>query len=126
MARKNQKKGFEDLQMDPLHNDIATATSTPKAYAKTEAGPEEKAARLKERRTQGKKGCKAPRINVAFSQQNYDYVRIMSRIKGKTMCAFVNDCLTQYREEHPELFQVARTLIDYIDTQEEKDREKKD
>ena len=111
-----QKKALElatEINADPLQRSMALASVKPRE--KRTVGPEEKRQRLEEHRTQGAKGCKAPRINVSFSQTNYDYVRIMSRIKGVTMCQFVNDTLTLYREEHPELFKMARSMIELVE-----------
>jgi hypothetical protein len=40
--------------------------------------------------TQGKKGQKLPRINMAFSPDNLEYLQIISRIEGKSITEYVN------------------------------------
>ena len=40
--------------------------------------------------TQGKKGQKLPRINMAFSPENLEYLQIVSRIEGKSITEYVN------------------------------------
>ena len=75
------------------------------------ASPEEQKERIDSMRTSGRKGCKMPRINVAFSGPNYEFVSIMSRIHGKSLTRYVNDLITAYREEHPDLYEKALALI---------------
>lgn len=70
----------------------------------TPADPEEMAMRLETGRTQGRKGCKAPRINMAFTPANHDFIKTMSKITGMTMSDFTNFVITKYREEHPEQY----------------------
>lgn len=47
--------------------------------------------------TQGRKGEKLKRINLAFSDENYAYVRLESRRRGKNITEFVNAILEEYR-----------------------------
>lgn len=63
----------------------------------TTASPEEKAIREAEGRTRGRKGCKAPRINLAFKTPVYDYVLTMARSNGKTLTQFINAKLEEAR-----------------------------
>lgn len=53
---------------------------------------------LDEQRTQGRKGMKMPRINMAFTPANIDYIRIMSALKGMTMTEYVNAVIGRERE----------------------------
>lgn len=69
---------------------------------------QERAAKLK---TQGRKGCKAVRINTAFTPENHEYVKVMSKISGKTMTEFINVCIQVHREAHPEVYEQAKALI---------------
>lgn len=69
----------------------------------------ERAAQL---RTQGRKGCKAPRINFAFSTANYDFVRVMARATGKTMTEIANMALDKYRAANGVLYERALEIID--------------
>lgn len=47
--------------------------------------------------TQGKKGQKLRRINMAFSDQNHAYITQESRRRGISATAFVNQIITDYR-----------------------------
>ena len=49
--------------------------------------------------TQGKKGQKAKRINMAFSDANHEFLKKESRRQGMSATAFVNCILDQYREK---------------------------
>lgn len=73
---------------------------------------EEKAQRKAEGRTRGAKGAKMDRINMAFYSENFEYIRIMSKIRGQTMTQFCNDVIEQHRNENAELFAEARGIID--------------
>lgn len=72
---------------------------------------EERAAQL---RTQGRKGCKAPRINMAFTTDNHQFIKVMARITGQSMTEFLNFVVEQYRKDHPEIFEQAKSIIDNI------------
>lgn len=63
-----------------------------------------------ELRTGGRKGCKAPRINMAFAQDVYDYVRTMSNASGQTMTQFVDLILRKSMTDNAELYQQAKEL----------------
>lgn len=47
--------------------------------------------------TQGRKGEKLKRINLAFDDVNYEYVRIESRRRGKNITEFINAIIEDYR-----------------------------
>lgn len=47
--------------------------------------------------TQGRKGEKLKRINLAFTDENYEYVRLESRRRGKNITEFVNGILEEYK-----------------------------
>ncbi|MFI3255454.1 MAG: hypothetical protein R3Y63_14135 [Eubacteriales bacterium] len=72
---------------------------------------QEKQQALSEGKTQGKRGCKLPRIHMAFTPENIDYIEVMSRLNGTTKGAFVNDLLNQHREDNGEIYQKAKNLI---------------
>ena len=48
--------------------------------------------------TQGKKGHKAPRINMAFSPENHEWIKRRSRQIGISATEFVNSILDRERE----------------------------
>jgi hypothetical protein len=49
--------------------------------------------------TQGKKGQKLKRINMAFSDVNHEYVTKESRRRGISSTAFVNQIIDEYRNK---------------------------
>lgn len=55
--------------------------------------------------TKGRKGVKLPRINLAFSQENYDYVRTMSKAAGMTYTEFIDKILRDHKEAHADTYQ---------------------
>lgn len=44
-------------------------------------------------KTRGKKGMKLPRINLAFTPSNYDYVNAMAAMYGISKTEFINDLI---------------------------------
>lgn len=69
------------------------------------ATPEEQAERAAALTTQGRKGCKAVRINMAFTPENHDFVKSVAMARAETMTQYVNHIIEQYRLEHGELYQ---------------------
>lgn len=65
-------------------------------------------------RTQGKKGAKAQRFNMAFTPSNLDFIRVVSKIKGQTMTQFVNEIIDREREAQSETYQKAKSLIENL------------
>lgn len=61
--------------------------------------------------TQGKKGMKAMRINMAFSPQLHSYIQTMSKVKGQTLTEFVNEVMLQHFEQNRETYEKAQELI---------------
>lgn len=53
---------------------------------------------LMQMKTQGKKGMKAARINMAFAPDTYKYVKIVSKAKGITITEFVNQIIRQHMD----------------------------
>lgn len=49
--------------------------------------------------TQGKKGQKLKRINMAFSDTNHEYITHESRRRGISSTAFVNYIIDEYRNK---------------------------
>lgn len=50
--------------------------------------------------TQGKKGQKLKRINMAFSDINHEYITKESRRQGISSTAFVNMIIDEHRSKH--------------------------
>ena len=59
-------------------------------------------------RTQGKKGAKAQRFNMAFTPSNLDFIRILSKLKGQT----INEIIDKEREAQADLYKQLKALSD--------------
>lgn len=79
------------------------------------ATPEEAYQRKSELRTQGKKGAKSDRYNMAFTPANYDYINVVARIRGITKTKLVNEIVDEYREHNPELYNKAKKILAEIE-----------
>ena len=110
MART--QKDFSKINTGKLTESIDRATSNRQQQAP--APPAERIARAEDMRTQGRKGCKAVRINCAFSTSNHQFIKIMSKASGRTMTQMVNDIIAAYRNEHPEFLEQAQNFLKWI------------
>ena len=105
-------KDFSKMNTGRVSASISQATS--KKGQQGKASEQEAKERANELRTQGRKGCKAVRINMAFTPDNHEFVKVMAKITGQTMTEFTNQVITQYRQEHPEIFEQAKSIIDSL------------
>ena len=70
---------------------------------------EEKAQEMREAgTTQGRKGCKLIRINMAFSPEVHTYIKTMARVRGETITEFTNWVFRQSMEINDKLYQEAK------------------
>lgn len=96
----------------------ATAPTAPesnkrKRYKSRREYSEEEAAELRSTfRSIGRKGIKLKRINLAVSDENYDYVRIMSRARGETYSEFLNWMIQTHRDENIATYLAAKSFIE--------------
>jgi len=67
-----------------------------------------------ELRTQGRAGMKLPRINLAFSPTNYEFIKIMAALHGQNLTQYVNDLINAERERSSEAFNKAKELRDSL------------
>ena len=89
-------------------------TATSKKGQQGSASPQEAAERASNLKTQGRKGCKATRINMAFTPENHQFIKTMARISRRTMTEFTNLVIERYRTEHPEIYEQAKAIIDNL------------
>ncbi len=106
------KKDFSGINTGKVYGAIEQATSR-KGQQGT-ASPQEAAERAANLKTQGRKGCKAIRINMAFTPDNHEFIKVMASVTGKTMTEFTNLAIQRYREEHPELYDKAKAIINEL------------
>lgn len=78
--------------------------------------PEEAQERREALRTQGRKGVKAIRINMAFTPANHEFIKVLARATGRTMTELTNQVIAAYRNEHPEFMAQAAGFLEYINS----------
>lgn len=108
------KKDFSDIQTGRVYGTIEQANS--KKGQQGTASPEEAHERAEALRTQGRKGCKAVRINCAFTPSNHQFIKVMARATGQTMTEFVNFVVDAYQREHPEIMEQAAAFLDVVNS----------
>lgn len=110
------KKDFSSVNTNPVYNAIDEATEQPAADpAETTRKKRERTtysdAELQEflamRKTTGRKGAKLPRINLAFSPANYEFIKVMAQVRGESMTDFINEIVSDARETHADIYHQA-------------------
>lgn len=108
------KKSFKDN--NPALQFISTAASEaqqaqeePAAYSAYET--HRAAGDPVSKRTQGKKGEKLPRMNMAFSPENYDHIQLMGRLVGCSATEYVNRLIAADREARGDVVEQALKLF---------------
>ena len=107
------KKDFSAINADyssALLSSLEQATA--RKGQQSSASPEEQAERAADLKTQGRKGCKAVRINMAFTPENYEYIQTMSRLRGQSLTAFVNKLIDKHREQNADLYEQIKAIKD--------------
>ena len=51
---------------------------------------------------------------MSFTPENLEFIKVMAKISGTDMSSFTNDIIRKYREEHSELFDKAKEIIDQL------------
>lgn len=88
------KKNIDDLPL-MSHKEVDSLRSKFDSYLTNKASePKEIGS------TQGKKGQKLKRINMAFSDLNYEFIKRESIRKGYTMTEFINHIIDSYKSSH--------------------------
>ena len=105
-------KKFDGINTGKVYGALQQATHD--KGMQVEASEEEAQERMQQLRTQGRKGCKAVRINMAFTPDNHEFIKIMSNITGQNMTEFTNHIIEQYRKEHPEIYEQAKAIKDIV------------
>lgn len=114
MAKKDFSKLSTSEHQTRTYGDIAKSAS--RRGQQAEVGEEEKAERLSNLKTQGRKGCKATRINMAFSPENHAFIKLLAKASGRTMTELANDIITAFRHEHPDFEEKANSYLAFINS----------
>lgn len=62
--------------------------------------------------TQGRKGCRQVRINMAFTPEVHEYIKVMARVRGESVTAFTNYVFRQSMEQNAELYAQAQQFTE--------------
>ena len=108
------KKDFAGMNTGRLYGAIEQATS--KKGQQGTASPQEVTERQEALQTQGRKGAKAIRINMAFTPSNHEFIKVMAKATGRSMTEFANDVITAYRSEHPEFMEQANNFLQFVNS----------
>lgn len=112
------KKDFGNINIRPVYDAIAEATAdiTTQEERQEHTEPrkervtyteDEQAEAMATMNTSGKKGMKMPRINMAFTPANYDYIRTMAKVRGENLTEFVNHIIEANAAENADLYKKA-------------------
>ena len=117
----NKKKGlFDTIGTESVYSAIAEATAeVQEELPRIRRGEKPTAADINAARaqgkTQGRKGIKAIRINMAFTPEAHEYITIMSRVKGKSITSFCNEIVLISKQQNLDVFLKAKELIEDFD-----------
>ena len=106
------KKDFGSINTSRVFGAIDKATAQKGQQGTADAAEAEE--RAQELRTQGRKGCKATRINMAFTPDNHRFIKTMAKATGHTMTEFTNIVIAAYQKEHPEFLEQAQNFLDTV------------
>lgn len=114
------KKDFTTASNRRVYNSITEATAEPEQepqQAQEVQNPRKAytAERAQEMRqagtTQGRKGCRAVRINMAFAPDLHEYIKVMARVRGESVTDFTNYVFRQSMEQNAELYEKAKSFV---------------
>lgn len=92
----------------------SAGTATSRRGQQATVTEQEAAERAADLRTQGRKGCKAIRINMAFTPENHEFIKVCAKASGRTMTEYANFIIERFRKAHPEYMEGARAFIDQM------------
>lgn len=117
------KKDFSSVNTGRVYGTIAEATAAPDPQEEQqaqEAQPTRKERKTyteqeqqqfrEEGKTKGRKGCKAIRINMAFTPDVHDYIKTMARVRGESITDFTNYIFARSMEENREIYEQAKAF----------------
>ena len=108
------KKDFTSINTNRVYSTIETATGEPTEpqlarRPRSQAPTQEEVDMARDLgKTQGRKGCKAIRINMAFAPDVHDYVTTMARAAGMSITEFTNVVFRQHMENNMDQYEKAK------------------
>lgn len=104
------KKDFSKVNTERVYNTIEEATAEEKTLPKMPQKPrktytdKEALELMANMETTGRKGVKLPRMNMAFTPDNYAYIKTMSKVRGESLTQFVNHLIETSIEQNAEIY----------------------
>ena len=106
MSKKEQTIGGTEK----IYQSFEQAAKSKKSQPPT--SEEEKRERISQGRTRGRKDCFLPRINTAFTIENDEYIRRMSKARGESMTEFINHCIEYHRNQNIEKYEEFKKFLE--------------
>lgn len=106
-----KKKDFLAVDTGRVYTAIEETLAEPQQQAAEPAADELREIR-EAGKTQGRKGCKAIRFNMAFTPTVYEYIKTMARVRGESVTDFTNYVFVQSMEENAELYEKAKQFTE--------------
>ena len=120
-AKKDLTEAIRGADLFFSANDAQEAQEVGKPYKAQEVSQAQIEATVQEmqssieaqenRRTQGRKGYKMPRMNMSFTPSNMDYLKTMAGIHGMTVTRFMNHIIEQHAEANAVRYQKAKEIV---------------
>ena len=103
MAQKNFDTASTESQYGAMIGTLNTPNATPEIKTEYDS-----------KATQGKAGKKVDRMNMGFTAENYEYLRVMSGIHKMTITKYVNHIIEEDRKNNADLYIKVRDLMNSI------------
>ena len=104
------KKNFEDVNTSAMFETMDEAAQAPERKERRTPGAYEMQTAKEKMRTSGLKGAALPRINMAFSPSNYDYIKTMSKFCGMSLTEFVNSAIERDKARNQDTYDKLRDI----------------
>lgn len=112
MAKKDFTQVNTGRVYASIEETIADPAAEPQQAQETRYTQEELDAIRAAGKTQGRKGAKAIRFNMTFTPDVYQYITIMSRVKGQSVTQFTNEVFAQSMKDNAELYEKAKAFTE--------------
>lgn len=94
-------KKFETTTAQPLFKDvIGELNKSPDEYDSTS--------------TQGKKGMKLDRMNMGFSKENFEFMRVMAGLHKMSITKYCNHLIEEERKRSADIYEKAKDLMNSL------------
>lgn len=105
----NAQEAYEAHEAEREHR-VSETYEEQEAYEAYEARAPKADGAYRAAYTQGKRGKKALRMTMAFSEENMDYIRTMGKLESGGATAYVNRLIEADRRKHADVYRQMKTL----------------